>query len=99
MTCAYRPVPVTLQHLPLVILVPPNYSALKEINKMAQTSETHPEPPIFVLKQAPQESITAFEARISNVTQEISGSDCARPVILYSVAQPDYPPTTALFAS
>jgi len=54
---------------------------------------------VFVLKQGPHETNSAFEARISDLRQEISGSDGNRPVILYSVAQPAHASSTANLTS
>jgi hypothetical protein len=73
--------------------------APQEIDKMAEILDNQPEPQIFVVKQGPQESNSAFEARISDLRQEISGSDFDRPVILYSVAQPTHSSSTANLTS
>jgi hypothetical protein len=64
---------------------------------MPHSDQVHSEPQVFVLKQGPQESNMAFEARIGAATQEISESVSQGPVILYSVAQPtDAPQNPAL---
>jgi hypothetical protein len=55
---------------------------------MPHSDQAQSEPQVFVLKQGPQESDTAFEARIGAITQEISESAQHGPVILYSVAKP-----------
>ena len=57
---------------------------------MQDSHEVQPEPRVFVLKQGPQESDTAFEERIGDITQKISESAPQGPVILYSVAQPSH---------
>lgn len=61
---------------------------------MAEIQDNQPEPQVFVLKQGPHETNSAFEARISDLRQEISGSEFDRPVILYSVAQPGHASST-----
>ena len=71
----------------------------QEIDKMAEIHDNQPEPQVFVLKQGPHETNSAFEARISDLRQEISGSDGNRPVILYSVAQPAHASSTANLTS
>ena len=98
MACFSSLVSRNLAHLALAILAYSDDSAPKEINSMAHRDETQSEPQIFVLKQGPHESLAAFEARISDITNEISGSDYDRPVILYSVAQPALSPASSDFA-
>ena len=64
---------------------------------MPHSDQAQSEPQVFVLKQGPQESDTAFEARIGAITQEISESVSHGPVILYSVAKPaDVPQSPGL---
>lgn len=64
---------------------------------MPHSDQAQSEPQVFVLKQGPQESDTAFEARIGAITQEISESAQHGPVILYSVAKPaDAPQSSGL---
>ena len=64
---------------------------------MPHSDQAQSEPQVFVLKQGPQESDTAFEARIGAITQEISESVPHGPVILYSVAKPaDVPQSSGL---
>ncbi len=55
---------------------------------MGQSDKNPAEPQIFVLKQSPQESTSAFEARISDMTKALSHAPDPRPAIVYSVPLP-----------